>query len=76
VPGALASARRKLCASLAQAGRMEEAHSEMAKLQKLQPDLSIAWITQAVPYTDGPMVDFLEGMRKSRTDGLILAGSP
>lgn len=63
-PGHL-GARRKLCASLAQAARMEEAHTEMAKLRELQPDLSIAWIKQAVPYTDGPMLLFLIGMRKA-----------
>jgi adenylate cyclase len=63
-PGHL-GARRKLCASLAQAGRIEEAHREMAELRKLQPDLSIAWIKQAVPYTDRPMRHFLDGMRKA-----------
>jgi len=58
-------ARRKLVASLAQAGVMEEAESEMARLRELQPGLSIAWIRQAVPYTSKPMDQFLEGMRKA-----------
>jgi len=63
-PGHL-GARRKLCASLAQAGLIEEARSEMAQLQELQPNLSLAWIEQAVPYTSRPMIRFLDGMRKA-----------
>ncbi len=63
-PGHL-GARRKLCASLAQAGLADEANSEMARLRELQPDLSAAWIEQSVPYTSGPMIQFLEGMRKA-----------
>jgi TolB-like protein/Flp pilus assembly protein TadD len=63
-PGIL-SARRILCASLAQAGQIEEAKSAMDTLRQLQPDLSIAWINQFVPYTPGPMSHFLEGMRKA-----------
>jgi len=63
-PGHL-GARRKLCASLAQAGLLEEAHTEMARLRELQPNLSLAWIKQSVPYTAGPMERFLEGMRKA-----------
>jgi TolB-like protein/DNA-binding winged helix-turn-helix (wHTH) protein len=55
--------RRKLCASLAQAGLLEEAEAEMKQLRRLQPGLSIAWIMQSVPYTPGPMAHFLEGMR-------------
>jgi TolB-like protein len=58
-------ARRKLCASLAQAGRIEEARSEMKQLKELQPHLSIAWVKQYVPYTPGPMRHFLAGMRKA-----------
>lgn len=63
-PGHL-GARRKLCASLAQAGLDEEAASELAQLRELQPGISIAWIKQAVPYTPKPMAHFLEGMRKA-----------
>jgi TolB-like protein/Flp pilus assembly protein TadD len=58
-------ARRKLCASLAQAGRIEEAQSEMKQLKELQPHLSIAWVKQYVPYTPRPMRHFLVGMRKA-----------
>lgn len=63
-PGHL-GARRKLCASLAQAGLIEEARAEMNRLRELQPNISIAWIKQSVPYTAGPMNHFLEGMRKA-----------
>jgi hypothetical protein len=31
----------------------------------LQPDISIAWIEQNVPYQPGLMAKFLEGMRKA-----------
>jgi TolB-like protein/DNA-binding winged helix-turn-helix (wHTH) protein/cytochrome c-type biogenesis protein CcmH/NrfG len=67
-PGHL-GARRKLCASLAQAGRIKEAKAAMNTLRQLQPDISIAWIKQSVPYTSGPMEHFLEGMRKAGLAG-------
>jgi adenylate cyclase len=63
-PGNL-SARRILCASLAQAGLIDEARAEMGLLRQLQPNISIAWIKGSVPYTAGPMVRFLDGMRKA-----------
>ena len=52
-------------ASLAQAGRIDEAHAALARLKELHPDISIAWIERHVPYTPGPMAKFLEGMRKA-----------
>jgi tetratricopeptide (TPR) repeat protein len=58
-------ARRKLCASLAQAGLVDEARAELALLRELQPDLSIAWIEQAAPYTPVHMRHFIEGMRNA-----------
>ena len=63
-PGIL-GAHRCLCASLAQAGRMEEARAAMQMLRQLQPQLTLAWIRRSVPYTAGPMRRFLEGMRKA-----------
>jgi hypothetical protein len=63
-PGIL-SGHRILCASLAQAGQMDEARKEMETLRRMQPDLSIAWIKRWVPYTPGPMEHFLEGLRKA-----------
>jgi TolB-like protein/Flp pilus assembly protein TadD len=66
-PGFIA-AHRILCASLAMAGRMEETRSAMAKLRELQPNISIEWIRQYVPYTPRAMPHFLEGMRKAGLD--------
>lgn len=63
-PGFTAS-RRILCASLAQAGRIDEAHEEMATLRIMQPNISTAWIEQHVPYTARAMPHFIEGMRKA-----------
>jgi adenylate cyclase len=63
-PGIL-GAHRMLCVSLAQAGQIEEAKAAMASLRQLQPDFSIAWIEQSVPYTPGPMMRYLDGMRKA-----------
>ena len=56
---------RILSASLAQAGRTEEATEVMATLKRLQPNVSIAWIKQHVPYTEQTMPHFIEGMRKA-----------
>ena len=56
---------RILCASLAQAGQIEEAKAALAMLRQLHPGISIAWIRKSVPYTAGPMEQFLEGMRKA-----------
>jgi tetratricopeptide (TPR) repeat protein len=56
---------RILCASLAQAGQIEEATAAMRTLRQLQPNISIEWIKQSVPYTDRVMAHFLEGMRKA-----------
>jgi len=53
------------CASLAQSGQIDEARAVLARLKELQPDVSIAWIKQNVPYQPGPMAKFLEGMRKA-----------
>ena len=63
-PG-LTSGTRIYVASLAQAGQLEEARDALARMKQLHPDLSIAWIEQNVPYTAGPMVKFIEGMRKA-----------
>jgi adenylate cyclase len=56
---------RIYCASLAQAGQLDEARAALDRLKELQPDISIEWIAQNVPYTPGPMEKFLEGMRKA-----------
>ena len=52
-------------ASLAQAGRLEEARVALARMKETHPDLSIAWIEKNVPYTPAAMAKFLDGMRKA-----------
>jgi TolB-like protein len=60
------TAGNRICiASLAQAGQIDEARAVLARLKEMHPDLSIAWIEKHVPYTPGPMVKFIEGMRKA-----------
>jgi len=58
-------AHRIYVASLAQAGQIDEARAALAQLKELHPEMSVAWIEQYVPYTSGPMAQFLEGMRKA-----------
>jgi TolB-like protein len=58
--------RRLLCASLALAGRIEEARSLLATIRSEQPQLSTRWIRASVPWqTPKLMEHFLEGMRKA-----------
>jgi TolB-like protein/tetratricopeptide (TPR) repeat protein len=59
------NAYRILCASLGQLGRIDDAETALHALKKVQPEISLAWAKQAVPYTAGPMEQFLEGMRKA-----------
>jgi len=56
---------RILCASLAQAGKTEELHVAIARLRELQPNISIAWLEEHVPYTRRAIAHFLDGMRKA-----------
>jgi adenylate cyclase len=58
-------AHRIYCASLAQAGQLDEARTALSRLREMQPAISIAWIEQNLPYQPGPMVKFLEGIRKA-----------
>jgi len=61
----MARGTRIYIASLAQAGRLEEARAALARIKETHPDLSIALIEQNVPYTPAAMAKFLEGMRKA-----------
>ncbi|MES5487253.1 winged helix-turn-helix domain-containing tetratricopeptide repeat protein [Bradyrhizobium sp. INPA03-11B] len=61
----LTNGHRIYVASLAQAGRIDEARASLARLQELHPENSIAWIERNVPYTPGPLAKFLEGFRKA-----------
>ncbi len=59
-------AQRLRCASLAQAGRIDEARSLLATARRQQPELSIDWIRANVPYQTPELMErFLEGMRKA-----------
>jgi TolB-like protein/Flp pilus assembly protein TadD len=59
-------AQRLHCASLAQAGRIDEARAYLDIVRREQPQLSIGWIRQSVPYqTEELMERFLDGMRKA-----------
>lgn len=58
--------RRLLCASLAQAGRVDEARSLLTIIRREQPQLSLSWIRANVPYqTPRLMEHFLEGFQKA-----------
>lgn len=57
------AAYRVLCASLAQAGNIKEAQEMLDRLTKMQPNVSLSWIEQHVPYTEKTMPHFLDGMR-------------
>jgi hypothetical protein len=37
----------------------------MNTLRQMHPEISVSWIKQSVPYTSGPMRQFLEGLRKA-----------
>ena len=56
---------RILCASLAQAGRTDELHAAMGHIRELQPNISIAWLEEHVPYTPRAIAHYLDGMRKA-----------
>jgi tetratricopeptide (TPR) repeat protein len=61
----MARGSRIYIASLAQAGRLEEARAALTRIKQTHPELSIAWIEQNVPYTPAPMAQFIDGMRKA-----------
>jgi len=63
-PG-IAGSHRIYCASLAQTGQIEAARSALSQLRRLQPDISIGWMEQYVPYKPVPMARVIEGMRKA-----------
>jgi tetratricopeptide (TPR) repeat protein len=61
----ITAGHRIYIASLAQAGQIAEARAALRRLKELQPNISIAWCEQYVPYTAGPMTKFLDGLRKA-----------
>jgi tetratricopeptide (TPR) repeat protein len=59
-------AHRLRCASLAQAGQIDEARECLAAVRREQPHLSLDWIRTYVPYQTPELIErFLEGMRKA-----------
>ncbi len=63
-------AQRLRCASLAQAGRIDEARALLVAVRREQPQLSVDWIGASVPYQTAQLMDrFLEGMRKAGLKG-------
>jgi TolB-like protein len=61
----MTAGHRIYVASLAQSGLVNEARAALQRLKELQPDISIGWIEDHVPYTAAQMPKFLEGMRKA-----------
>ena len=63
-------AHRLHCASLAQAGQVDEARSYFATVRREQPQLSVAWIRANIPYQTPELMErFLDGMRKAGLSG-------
>jgi len=59
-------AHRLRCASLARAGRIDEARAYLATVRREQPQLSLDWIRVNVPYQTPELMErFLEGMRQA-----------
>ena len=53
-----------LCASLAKAGRVDEARQELATLQKEHRELSLEWMRQHVPIATAELLErYLDGLR-------------
>jgi TolB-like protein len=58
--------QRLHCASLAEAGRIEEARALFARIRVEQPQLSARWIRLNVPYQTPELMErFLDGLRKA-----------
>ena len=58
-------ALRQLSASLAQAGRLEEARATLERLKQLQTDASLAWVNENLPLGPDAMKHYLNGLRKA-----------
>ena len=61
----MTSGHRILVASLAKADQLDEARTALQRLKELQPNVSIAWCEEHIPYTLDQMPKFLEGLRKA-----------
>jgi len=56
---------RIYAASLAQAGQIEESSAALDQLKELQPEISIAWIEENIPYKPRAMAKLVAGLRKA-----------
>jgi hypothetical protein len=54
-----------LCASLAHAGRIDEARAALERLKQMQPNVSLAWVIENLPLTPDAMKHYLDGFRKA-----------
>jgi len=64
-PGFL-GVQRMRCASLAMAGRIDEARLSLATVLREQPQLSLDWMETNVPYQTPELMErYLDGMRKA-----------
>jgi hypothetical protein len=53
-----------LCASLAKAGRVDEARQELAMLKNEHHDFSVEWVRQHVPFPTAELMErYLDGLR-------------
>ena len=64
-------AQRLHCASLAQAGRIQEARVYLSAIRQThRPPLTIEWVYNNVPYQTPELMElFIEGLRKAGLDG-------
>jgi len=49
----------------AQTGQVEEASAALDQLKNLQPEISIAWTEENIPYKPQAMVKLVAGLRKA-----------
>jgi len=57
-------AQRLHCASLAKAGRLDDARRFLTTVRRDQSDLSLAWVRANVPYQTRELMErFLDGLR-------------
>jgi adenylate cyclase len=61
-----AAAHRQLAACYAEVGRLEEARAEVAEVLRLNPNYSLEWVRQNMPYKDPAMMErHLAALRKA-----------
>jgi adenylate cyclase len=58
-------ALRQLSASLAQAGRLEDARATLERLKQLQTDVSVAWVNENLPLGADAIKHYVDGLCKA-----------